>query len=84
MRQNVMYVATSRLVLRGDKEREVSAEDVGNLLSLYIDIEEKGVTEPLVVEPISGLAELRVIDGDKRVRVARRLGIESLPYVLAN
>lgn len=84
MDRKVRVAETKRFLLPSQEERgPVEPEDLGKLLAVYESVQRYGIQEPLVAEPAEGTNRLRVVDGDKRLRVALRLRIDSLPYVLA-
>lgn len=49
------------------------------IASLVADIKERGIIQPLLVEPGTELDQYRVIDGQRRVLAALELGITEIP-----
>lgn len=55
--------------------------EMGDLTELVASIKEKGVLEPLLVKPLSGLDRWLIIAGERRWRAAQLAGLAEVPCI---
>ena len=78
----ISYVKTS--AIHNNPFQPRSNYDDAGLEDLKASIKEKGILQPIVVRAGTGGALLEVVAGERRLRAARALGLESVPVFVKN
>lgn len=79
--RRLSYISVEQIEFSPYQTREVGDEE--ELEGLAKSIEQKGVLQPIILRPNSGEdAQYQLIAGERRLRAARRAGLETIPAIV--